>query len=273
METAGKTPDDDAADAAAWDGLVRELDAWAAAGRAATLWWRDDDAAEAVPALDRLIALADGHAVPLGLATVPVPATEALAERVDRSRHVAVIQHGFAHANHAPRGQGLGAWELGLHRGLAAVEADLAAGADRLVDLFGDRFVPVLAPPWNRIDEAVIARLPALGYRGLTAGEPRRSAHPVDGLTQVNAHADPIRWKGGARFKGVARSLGDLVEHLAARRAGTVDAEEPTGLLTHHLDTDAACWAYLDRLLATLVAHPAVRWLAVPDIWPAEAET
>lgn len=270
MDAVGKTNDNESADAAAWDGLVRELDAWAGAGRVATLWWRDDDAADAVPALDRLVALADRHAAPLTLATVPMPATEALARRVLQSGQVAVIQHGFAHANHAPRGQGLGAWELGLHRGLAAVEADLAAGADTLVRLFGDRFVPVVAPPWNRIAAAVVARLPALGYRGLTAGEPRVTAHPVDGLTQVNAHADPIRWKGGARFKGVAKSLGDLVEHLAARRAGTVDAEEPTGLLTHHLDTDDACWAYLDRLLATVTGHPAVRWLSAPVIWPAE---
>ncbi|MEK9660397.1 MAG: hypothetical protein VW644_01455, partial [Alphaproteobacteria bacterium] len=42
---------------APWDALAAELDVWAAAGRTATLWWRDDDADAASPALERLLAL------------------------------------------------------------------------------------------------------------------------------------------------------------------------------------------------------------------------
>ena len=40
-----------------WADLDAELDRWKAAGRAATLWWRDDDATRPTPALDRLLAL------------------------------------------------------------------------------------------------------------------------------------------------------------------------------------------------------------------------
>ena len=38
-----------------WDRLEREIDAWAAAGREATLWWRDDDAVAATAELERLL--------------------------------------------------------------------------------------------------------------------------------------------------------------------------------------------------------------------------
>ena len=40
-----------------WDRLSIELDAWSAAGRAAEFWWRDDDAIDTTPALDRLLSL------------------------------------------------------------------------------------------------------------------------------------------------------------------------------------------------------------------------
>ena len=38
-----------------WADLGAELGQWAAEGREATLWWRDDDAIEPTPALDRMI--------------------------------------------------------------------------------------------------------------------------------------------------------------------------------------------------------------------------
>ena len=74
--------------------LERELDAWAAAGRTATLWWRDDDAAGATPALERLLALADELATPLALAVIPARADRSLRHLLARSRRVVVLQHG-----------------------------------------------------------------------------------------------------------------------------------------------------------------------------------
>ena len=68
---------------------------------------------------------------------------------------------------------------------------------------------------------------------------------------------------------GEARALGELVAHLAARRAGAVDAAEPTGVLTHHLVLDEGCWGFLEGLLRRTRSHPAVRWLNVAEgIWP-----
>ena len=41
-----------------WKALRHELDHWAALGRAAEFWWRDDDARQPSPELNVLIALA-----------------------------------------------------------------------------------------------------------------------------------------------------------------------------------------------------------------------
>ena len=63
-----------------WRHLSEELDAWAEAGRSASLWWRDDDAVEPSPALARLLTLASARDLPLALAVIPARASEALAE-------------------------------------------------------------------------------------------------------------------------------------------------------------------------------------------------
>jgi hypothetical protein len=239
-----------------WAALAAELDAWAAAGRRADLWWRDDDAVAPGPKLERLFDVT--AATGLLLAVIPARAEDALGPAVAAAPDVRVGQHGYAHINHAPKGQGLGAWELGLHRGEAAVLAELDAGRERLAALFGARFLPVVVPPWNRIDAALFAPLAARGYRGVSAFGPRRAGTP--GLVVANAQCDPIRWKEGARFAGATKALGALIGHLEARRTGTADADEPTGFLTHHIDLDADGWAFCRRLAATVEHHPAAFW-------------
>lgn len=242
-----------------WDDFDRELDRWRAAGRAATMWWRDDDVVDASPALTRLLAVAAEAGAPLALAVIPARATAALAGAVRAAQRVTVLQHGYAHANHAA--PGARAIECGGERPIAAVLAELAAGRDRLATLFGDRFRLVLTPPWNRIDVAVSVRLREAGFCGLSTWGARETAATAGGLAVANTHADLIAWRQGRAFAGEGKVLGELARHLAARLEGRVDPAEPTGLLTHHLDHDAASWVFLNRLAARLGAHPALRWI------------
>lgn len=246
----------------AWARLEAELSAWQASGRIATLWWRDDDAGEATPALRRLVALAQTHAVPLALATVPAWATSALAAAVRAAGEiVGVLQHGYAHENHAPLGQKK--FELGPERPAPVVIAELAQGWQILEARFGPMFLPALVPPWNRMAPYLPPYLAELRYRGLSQFGPRARRHPVRGLLQVNTHVDIVHWKGPApRFAGEAKLIGELVAHLSARRVGEADPEEPTGLLTHHAAHDEACWAFVETLFRRLAGHAAVRWLA-----------
>lgn len=247
--------------------LDRELDAWLSAGLTATLWWRDDDAGDMSSGLDRLLGLAERHGIVCGLATVPAWVTDALAARLKDTASIEVLQHGYAHVNHAPRGQGLGAWELGLHRPLKTVMAELIQGREMLNAKIRGRVLPVVAAPWNHIDPALFGPMVEAGFDGVSAADARPQPYPVPGLLQVNGHCDPIKWKGGARFKGAEKSLRDMIEHLTARRVGEADPTEPTGLLTHHRDTDDACWRFLDALMARTRAHGAVQWLTPSEIW------
>ncbi len=87
-----------------WQALDDELCAWAEEGRRAGLWWRDDDAAKDSPALRQLLDLAGGDAPPVVIAVVPATLSDAAAERISAGAgqsHYWVVQHGYAHANHA----------------------------------------------------------------------------------------------------------------------------------------------------------------------------
>jgi predicted deacetylase len=257
----------DAWDATAWAALRTELDAWPPG--AATLWWRDDDAGAAGPALEQLLALATAHATPIALAVVPAWLDEAGAAEIRTGpAELRVVQHGYAHRNHEPtaadgtRGKPA---ELGAARAPETALAELATGWARLAGLVPTRLRPVLVPPWNRIAAGIREALPAAGYRVLSTFGPRPTPARDSGLREINAHVDPIQWRSGKRFGGAAWMLDQMRHHLAERRAGRVDPGEPTGLLTHHRDLTPSAWACLDALLGHLRGHPAV---AFPPLDP-----
>jgi len=250
-----------------WDDLARELDAWGEAGQSATFWWRDDDAVAPSKPLDRLLGTASETGMPLALAVIPKNAEPELAARLDESSAaIGVLQHGYAHANHA--GEGDKKIELGSERPAEIVIAELGVGWERLEKLFGPRALPVMVPPWNRIAPHIVPMLPEMGYRGLSAFEPRKRAEAVRGLAQVNAHIDVIDWRGARDFVGTDAALAVAVDHLAARRTGTADRDEPTGLLTHHLAHDAPADGFVAEFVARTRAHAAARWLEADAIFP-----
>ena len=230
-----------------WQALADELDLWT---EPAELWWRDDDATARTPALERLVEALDG--VPFALAVVPAAAAADLPG--------AILQHGWRHRNHA--GPAEKKAEFGPHRPHRTMLAELAAGRERLRALYGRRFLPVLAPPWNHIDPALASRLPTAGWRGLSVFRPRRSPF------ETNAHVDPIAWRTHRGFRGEAGALGDIAAHLRARRIGAANRGEPTGILSHHLAADEASLAFFRKLASFVAAHPRARWRDPATLWP-----
>lgn len=253
-----------------WEAFDRELDAWGADGRIATFWWRDDDAATPTDALRRLLALMASAEVPLALAVIPARLADGVDEIIAEAPTVRILQHGYAHANHRTRGTGQGACELGMERGVVPVLDELAAGRRILEAAFHRRVAPLLVPPWNRIDGGITRELPAIGFRGLSAFGPRPSPFAVPGLIQINAHCDPISWKGGKRFAGLGSCIGAFVDNLQTNRKRPDDAVEPTGLLTHHLDLDEEAWGFTAELIRRVREHPAACFAAVDQLFPME---
>ncbi|MBY5360176.1 polysaccharide deacetylase [Rhizobium leguminosarum] len=245
-------------DGIAWDPLRRELDRWQAAGRVARFWLRDDDAVEPTQALETLMALTCQSQVPLTLAVIPGLTGEALAARLGEEAGVAVAVHGWSHTNHAgPEGK---KQELGGERPADAVRGELREGFRLLERLHPARFLPLLVPPWNRIDPALIPALPGLGFAALSVYGRAKQDGPVPLL---NTHVDIIDWHGTRGGRGEAELVAELVAELADRFAGS---DEPVGVLTHHLVHDTAAWDFLSALFAVTTRHPAVRWSSASEL-------
>ncbi len=251
-----------------WVDIIEELDAWRAMDRMATFWWRDDDCVNEDPAIDSLLALRRRLKVPIAVSAVPALTDSMFADMVLAQSDVWVLQHGYAHYDHASAGDKK--CEFPGNRAKQVVCEELDAGAQLLGDLFGARSLPVLVPPWNRIHANWIRELPRLGYRGLSLFEPRSAAYATPGLRVVNTHVDIIDWRRSRGYVGLESALGQALSHLQKRRHYDVDADEPTGLLTHHLAHDAHCWAFVEELVERTVSHPAVRWLNAAYLFACE---
>ena len=248
---------------APWQAFADELARWREAGRLAEFWWRDDDAARPARALSRLTALSARNAVPLALAVVPLGADPALFGALGEL--VSVIQHGTDHLNRAAAGQKK--TEFPASEPLEAAIVRLASAAKQLRGSAAGRFVPILAPPWNRIPEALASKLAEAGLRGLTRYGVRAAAEPTPGVTQVNTHVDLIAWREGRGFAGETAVLGAAVRHLAAKREGRADAAEATGWLSHHAVHDEAAWSFLERLFEMTGAAPGQRWRSARELF------
>jgi hypothetical protein len=251
--------------AKAWRWLGRELDVWVDNGETADFWWRDDDATEPSAALDKLLGFSDNWNVPLALAVIPSRLRSELIDFLRKRPLITVMQHGYAHENHAAPGQRK--LELGGTHATAKLIAELEQGYQVLEQHFAERFTPILVPPWNRIDSKLLSHLCEIGFNGVSTMKVRRNAYPVPGLLQVNTHLDPVNWRHTGGFIGVYPAIAILIQHLQSRRTGYRDSDEPTGILTHHLVQNDAVWRFLEDLLQFLCNHPAAAWLDSTTIW------
>jgi hypothetical protein len=241
-----------------WDELRAALDDVAVRGEAIRVWWRDDDAGRDDPALGRLLELAECLDLPLALAVVPMWLDANTQARIAASPNATVLQHGFAHADHGrPEGRSI---ELG-GRDVETILRELEHGRAMLADAFGCAFLAVLVPPWNRLDAGLIERLTGCGFVGLSTFGRRAGAEAAPGLAQINTHLDPVDWRGTRLFVGEPAAL--------ARLIAVLDAEEPVGILSHHLAMDEAGWAFLDRLLRMLAEHPGARMCPARELFEA----
>ena len=242
-----------------WQLLEDELAHWRAAGMRAQLWLRDDDAVRPSPALDRLIGLAGQFDVPVALAIIPSRTGPDLARRLDRARHIHPVIHGWSHANHAPPSEKK--QELGPHRARDIVLGELSMGLARLSDLHGERLVPMLVPPWNRIDPSLLDDLPALGFAGLSAFGHKLASKPK--LPVVNTHIDIIDSHAGNACRDHGMLVNSLVTELAQARALGGRA---VGILSHHLVSDDDAFRFLRELFTAAAQSGVVHWRSPGEI-------
>lgn len=201
-------------------------------------WLRDDDAVAVTPALRRLLSFG----VPVALAVIPDLAEPALFDR-----DFVVLQHGCDHRNRAAPGEKK--TEFAASERIEDALERIRRSHERLVELAGERALPVMAPPWNRMRRELAAELPRIGIRGFSSYR----GEAVPGLVQHDTHVDIVAWREGKRFIG---------EEEALRLAATHE-DKPVGWLTHHAVHDDAAWAFLERLFAL----PGPRWVSAAELF------
>lgn len=248
-----------------WHSFDAELELWAQLGLKATFWWRDDDACTNTPQLETLLELSDQFEIPVSLAVVPAGLQASLPKRLSTSRYVSVLQHGYAHRNHAPATEKKS--EYGDHRAIDAMLSELAQGRAVLQQNFDRRFIPVLVPPWNRYSVDLLSSLATVGYTGVSAMWARPTEPISPDLIQVNTHIDPVLWRGDRGFIGEANAMEQLVSHLRLRRECPQLGDEPTGLLSHHLDQTESVWKFCRQFASKINEHDSCCWLSAADIW------
>ncbi|OWV97531.1 polysaccharide deacetylase [Rhizobium sp. R72] len=241
-----------------WLPLRRELARWQSAGRRARFWLRDDDAIEPTVALESLLTITRQACVPVTIAVIPASTGQALATRLLREDHVLVAVHGWSHANHASPEEKK--QELGRHRPAAVVLEELGTGFDTLQRLYGQRLVPMLVPPWNRISEELVAQLGGRDFNALSVFGRARAGSPI---RLLNTHVDIVNTRRQRGNRLHSDLVAEMVAQLSARFA---DDEEPIGILTHHLVHDASEWEFLTQLFKETAHHAGATWTSARDL-------
>lgn len=230
------------------DELARQHDG----GRVVQFWLRDDDAVVPTDALGRFITLTRDFRVPACLAVIPANTGKELSTYLNNDSHTSIAVHGWAHENHAPDNEKK--QELGAHRRLPDIIAELSDGFDQLIKRYPDTFTPLLVPPWNRIADSVVNELPKIGFEALSTFGVEKLAP----LRMLNTHVDLIDWKGTRGGRPTPVLVADLVKAIK-------ETSTPIGFLTHHLVHDEAAWQFMQRLFEATADNHACRWISVKE--------
>ncbi|MHC1551674.1 polysaccharide deacetylase family protein [Phyllobacterium sp. K27] len=243
-----------------WQPLRDELSRWINASRSVQFWLRDDDAVEPTVALERLLMLSNEYAVPVLLAVIPSLAGIPLAERLQSERFAGVATHGWSHENHAWDGEKK--QELGRHRPLSVILAELDEGRTRTGTLFPKQALPILVPPWNRIDSSLLPHLNSVGFAALSVFG-KRKVDQRDHIRVVNAHIDLIDWHGTRGCRDHSELVAEIVKEMRDRFE---DHDSTIGILTHHLVHDESAWSFLRMLFEISTETGGCRWVSAGEL-------
>ena len=239
-----------------WQCLADEIQQWSSPVQ---FWWRDDDAVANSGALQRLLMLASQYRIPVHLAVIPhsLQASLSVINKEQHSANCYVLQHGYDHQSYAFEGQRK--IELGGSQDVPQLLQKLAQGLALLKFQFGEQFLNILVPPWNRIADDVASELPEIGYTQLSVLGAKKQDETAFNL---NVHIDIIDWKQRC-FAGEEVILAKIISHLRDKRLTSLSGViKPCGLMTHHLDHDLNCWLFISKFFQFCRQHENIEWVS-----------
>jgi len=225
-----------------------------------TLFFRDDDAAEDIPPLRRLLSLFETREIAINFAVIPGLLTTECARLLGAApsgqpKLIEVNQHGWRHENHETTGRKC---EFGPARDYQQQLEDIRAGRARLEEMLGSAFYTVFTPPWNRYCDATCQALIDLGFHAISDIESSHTVKLSAALRRIPATLDIIDWRSSRDLKPVDLLLTELIRQIqqSGQKGQPEGANSPKsatiGILLHHRVMSEAAFSFIDRLLAEL---------------------
>lgn len=237
---------------ASWlDPLTEALDT---ASRPVPFFFRNDDAGWEDARLFALLDLFNNHDIPIDMAVIPKAISQITARRLRKIGVASIHQHGYAHVNHEPLGRKC---EFGERRSREQQLADISAGKQRLLDLFGPT-EPIFTPPWNRCTATTVDCLREAGFMALSRD---LTATPLSDLLEL-----PVSVDWFAKRKKVPLTPYEIGELLATAASGAAHV----GVMLHHAIMNEQERERLRELLKLLSSHAQAHCVPMRKLVPSK---
>lgn len=224
-------------------------------------FFRADDIAAGGRAFEALCRLFRAYEVPLAMAVVPGWLSDSRLENLFRvaPREEPLWnwhQHGWRHVNWQEEDKKS---EFGKQRTQEKQLKDLLQGKQKMSGLFGEYFVDVFTPPWNRLSPVTLDVLQEIGFKGVSLMGPfPRGAKSDIQLKNLRVQIDLHTRKNK---NGSADYLA-LCEEIAA----IMGRREPVGIMLHHQRMNGFAFQFLEELLRLLKARVNTKFLSFKDL-------
>jgi len=225
------------------------------------LFFRADDIGAGGRAFQALCRLFRDHHIPLAMAVVPAWLTGIRAEQLFAAAPLGESlwgwhQHGWRHVNCQRTGEKS---EFGEQRPAEKQSRDIWLGLKKMNEIFGEHFVPVFTPPWNRLPTATLRILQELNFKAVSMTRPFPSSmKPAIGLKNLRIQLDLHTRKAKDGHADFLALLGEL--------SGLMAKKEPIGIMLHHQRMPLFAFEFLNELMHLLKHQVGARFLSFADL-------
>jgi hypothetical protein len=225
------------------------------------VFFRADDIGAGGRAFEKLCRLFREYDAPLGMAVVPAWLSDVRREQLFRCAPLEEAlwgwhQHGWRHVNWQREGKKA---EFSDQRPIEKQWRDIHQGRQKMEHIFGNHFLEVFTPPWNRLSISTVKILQQLAFRGVSLAGPlprgAKLSPPLKNLrVQIDLHTRKAK-DGAADF---AALLEEFTMYLSRK--------DPLGIMIHHQRMTPFAFEFLEEMLRSFKASERVRLSSLKEI-------
>lgn len=191
----------------------------------------------------RSLTLLDKYNVPSVIAAIPKGLSREAIAVVGQYKNAYVYMHGISHKNN---GDAQGPNEFPPGRDISNIIPQFAKYKKRFEDIFGDKFIPVFAPPFNAVNCDLEKELRKLGFIGISG----HSSLTKDSL--YNVSVDFIKWDLSDSFY--------TEDYVLERIICLLDDGKPIGFMNHPKTIGEKGFVFIEKLMDFFCCFTNVKW-------------